>query len=227
MKYIKLKYVLILLFSLFFAVIFWNFFNILSFADSGFNFEGKSKQEKIYPNLSIIQKIKTTDNNFSQVNISVSKFSPKLGDKITLEVKDESCEKVLAKSKIGKLTWSSPNYEKFKFSPIFDSRDKTYCLQFTYIPKQNEQNKKIYLSSYISEESSYINTGKSIEEQKNRTLELKPAYENGSASKNFSKLIDRMSQYKPDYFKRCSLEILFISSFAIIISLFIIMVILI
>ena len=218
MKYFKFNHVLLILSAIFFAVIFWKFFSLLSFPDSGISFEGKSKQEKLYPDTPIIQKITATKNYLSQINVSVGKFSPKSGDKIVLEIADESCEKILTASKIDGFTWSSLGWEKFKFVPLPDSKDKTYCLKFTYVPKEKEQNEKASLSSYALEGSSYTNTGKSIKEQKNRTLELKPAYENESTWQNFSQLISRMSQYKPDYFKSLSLEIIFFLSFMLILA---------
>jgi len=122
------------------------------------------------------------------------------------------------------LTWNYPGYEKFKFKTIRDSKNKTYCLKFTYIPFGKEQDKKAYISSYSAEGYSYINTGKSIEEQKNRTLKLKPAYENDSTWQNFSELSDRMSQYKPDYLKGIYLKTLFTLSFIIIILLVVVII---
>ena len=85
MKYIKLKYVMVILFAFFFAMIAWKFFSFLSFSDSSFDFEGDSKQEKLYPNAQIIQKITATKNNLNQINISISKFSSDFGEKIILE----------------------------------------------------------------------------------------------------------------------------------------------
>jgi hypothetical protein len=190
----------------------------LSFSDQSISFEGDGQQEKLYADSPIIQKITAAENNFSQVNISISKFSGNFGDKIVMEVADESCEKIIHTSKIDAFSWSSPNYEKFRFENIPDSKEKTYCLKFTYIPNGEEQDKKAYISSYSYEGSSYINTGnkKNSGEQENRSLGLKPAYGNGSVWQNFSQLVDRMSQYKPDYFKSLSLEIIFFLSFALI-----------
>lgn len=224
MKYLKLKYILVILFALFFAMIAWSFFSVLTFSDSSLDFEGESKQEKLYPNAQIIQKITATKNNLNQINISVSKFSADFGEKIILEVADENCGKIIAQSKIDAFSWSSPGYEKFKFKTIRDSKNKTYCLKFTYIPFGKEQDKKAYISSYPAEGYSYINTGKSIEEQKNRTLKLKPAYENDSTWQNFSELSDRMSQYKPDYLKGIYLKTLFILSFVLIMLLVIVII---
>lgn len=219
MKYLKLKYVLMILFALFFAMIVCEFFGILSFSDSSLNFEGESKQEKLYPNAQIIQKIIATENNLNQINISINKFSADSGEKIILEVADENCGKTIAQSKLDSFAWNFPGYEKFKFKTIPNSKDKTYCLKITYIPFGKEQDKKAYISSYPAEGFSYINTGKSIEEQKNRTLKLKPAYANDSAWQNFSQLADIISQYKPEFSKGLSLDIIFILSFVLIISL--------
>jgi len=215
---------MVILFAFFFAMIAWKFFSFLSFSDSSFDFEGDSKQEKLYPNAQIIQKITATKNNLNQINISISKFSSDFGEKIILEVADENCEKTIANSSISALTWNYPGYEKFKFKTIRDSKNKTYCLKFTYIPFGKEQDKKAYISSYSAEGYSYINTGKSIEEQKNRTLKLKPAYENDSTWQNFSELSDRMSQYKPDYLKGIYLKTLFTLSFIIIILLVVVII---
>lgn len=218
MKYFKFNRILILLFVLFSGIILWQFFGLLSFADSTFTFEGESQQEKFYPNSPLIQKITAAENNFNQVNVSISKFSPKLGDKIILKIADESCEKVLAKSQIDLFTWKSPSYEKFKFPTLLDSKDKTYCLKFTHILGKFKPKQKAYTSAFLLEGSSYINTGKSPEEQKNRSLKLRPAYGTDSAWQDFSKLSERMAQYKPDYLKNISLEIIFILSFILIIS---------
>ena len=220
MKYSKFNYILIFLFLIFIGIIFCKFFNTLTFSDSSLNFEGDNgKQEKLYPNAQLIQKITATENNLNQIDISINKFSADFGEKIVLEVKDENCGKTIAQSKIDAFTWNSPGYEKFRFKTIPDSKDRIFCLKITYIPFRKEQDKKIYISSYPAEGSSYINTGKSIEEQKNRTLKLKPAYENDSNWQNFSELSDRMSQYKPDYLKGTYLKTLFILSFVLIILL--------
>lgn len=219
MKYFKFNYILIILFLLFSGIIFWHFLGLLSFSDSAFNFDGESQQEKFYPGSPLIQKITAAENNFNQINVSISKFSPKLGDKIILEVADESCEEVLAKSKRDMLNWNSPGYEKFKFPAIADSKDKTYCLKFTHILGMFKPDQKAYISSYPLEGSSYINTGKSIEEQKNRSLKLKPAYGNGSVWQDFSKLVDRMSQYKPDYLKGEFLMLTFSLSILLILAI--------
>lgn len=217
MKSIKFNHILIVLSAIFFGIIFWKFLNLLSFSDQSVSFEEESKKEKMNPNSPIIQKITAKKDNFNQVYVSVNKFSADFGEKVILEVADENCEEIIAQSKIDAFSWNSPGYEKFHFRTIPDSKDKTYCLKFTYVPFKKEQDKKVYISSYPLEGSSLINTGKSIEEQKNRTLKLKPAYENNSAWQNFSHLIERMSQYKPAFFKGFFLESIFILSFVLII----------
>jgi hypothetical protein len=219
MKKIKFNYILIILLALFLGIISWKFLSLLSYPDQSISFEGDSKQEKLYPYFPILQKITAKENNFNQINVSLSKFSANFGEKITLEILDEFCQNILAQSKIDGFTWNSPSYEKFKFKNISDSKEKIYCLKFTYVPRGEGQDKKAYISSYQFDGSSYTNTGnkKNSEEQKNRSLALKPAYETGSTWQNFSKLIDRMSQYKPDYIKGISLEIIFILSLVLII----------
>ncbi len=224
MKFVKFNYILLIFSAIFFAMIAWKFFGILSFSDSSLNFEGESKQEKLYPNSQIIQKITAMENNLNQINISINKFSADFREKIVLEIADENCGQIIAQSKIDAFSWNSPGYEKFRFKTISDSKDKTYCLKFAYVPFEKEQDKKAYISSYPAEGSSYVNTGKSIEEQKNRTLKLKPAYENGSVWKNFSQLTDRISQYKPDFLKGTILEIIFILSLIILIILVLIII---
>ena len=218
MKYLKFNHILIIFFILFSGIIFWQFFSLLSFADSSLNFEGKSQQEKFYPGSPLIQKITATENNFNQVNVALKKFSPKLGDKIILEIMDGSCNSNLAKTQLDIFSWYSPTYAKFRFPAISDSQNKTYCLKFTHILGKFKPDKKAYIPAYSLAGASYINTGKSAEEQKDRSLGLKPAYGNGSTWQNFSQLLDRMSQYKPNYFKGISLEIIFILSFILIIS---------
>lgn len=212
----KFNHILVILVIFFFGIVFWKFFDILSFSDQTLSFERDSKQEKLYADSPIIQKLTITENNFNQINASIGKFSPKTGDKIILEVTDEFCKSILAKSSIGKLSWNHPGYEKFGFKTIPDSKNKTYCLKFTYIPNKQAQDKKVYMSSHAKEGYSYINTGKSPEEQKNRALEIKPAYENGSNWQNFSQLINRMSQYKPDYLKGIFLLTIFTLSIILI-----------
>ena len=206
------------------GIIFWKFINLLSFTDQSTSSERESKQEKMYPNSPIIQKITASENNLNQINISIGKFSADFMEKINLEVNDENCEKIIAQSSINALTWNSPNYEKFRFKTILDSKNKKYCLKFTYIPFKKEQDRRTYISSYEYEGSSYVNTGKSVEEQKNRSLELKSAYENDSTWQNFSELSDRMSQYKPDYLKGIYLKTLFILSFVLVMLLVVVII---
>jgi hypothetical protein len=225
-KKIKFNQIIIILSAIFIGMIFWKFLNLLSFTDQSISFEGDSKQEKFHVDKPIIQKIIATENNFSQINVSIDKFAAEFGDKIVMEVLDESCQNILAESKLDMFSWYSPNYTKLKFKTIPDSKNKTYCLKFTYIPFGKEQDKKPYISSYSYEGASYINTGKSNEEQKNRSLELKPAYNEGSAGNNFSKLIDRMSQYKPNFLKGIILEIIFIAALLLVL-IFIIVILLI
>ncbi len=219
MKLIKFNCVLIVLSAIFLGIVFGKFFNLLSFPDQSVSFEGDSEQEKLSANDPLIQKITAKENYLNQINVSINKFSAEFRDKIVMEVLDESCQKILAESKLDMFSWHSPNYAKLKFKTIPDSKDKIYCLKFTYIPFGKEQDKKPYISSYSYEGASYINTGKSNEEQKNQSLELKPAYGESSAGKNLSKLIDRMSQYKPDFLKGFALEMIITLSLALIIAL--------
>lgn len=204
---------------LFFGLIFWKFFSFLSFSDQTIFPEENTKKEKLYPNSPIIQKISAKENNFDQLNVSLSDFSPKIGDKIILEILDELCQSVLVESKIDIYTWHSSNgFKKFKFKTIPNSQGKTYCLKFTYIPVGVEQDDRAYISSFEFEGLSYINTGnkKISGEQKNRSLKLRPAYDKGSHWQNLSILTDRMSQYKPIYLKGESLEIILFSSLFLI-----------
>lgn len=226
MRFIKFNYILIIVSVIFLVILFWKFTSLLSFSNSNIHFEGDSQQEKLYPNHPLIQKITATENNLNQINLSLSKFSPKLGDKITLEILDETCHNVLAKSKLDIFSWKFPGYEKMRFKSLSDSKGKIYCLKINYLPKGKEQEKKAYISSYVSPDASYTNTGnkKNFGEQKNRTLELKPAYGNSSVWQNFSELIDRMSQYKADFLKGYSLIITFLLSIILIILITVIII---
>ncbi len=217
----KIPNLKLILLSIFIVGFFWiclSFFSSLAFPHSApvFLKDGKAK---LYPNKPISQKFTATDNGLSQLNFALQNADLSLRDKISLELKDENCEKILAKNEINFFTPSAQLYDQFKFPRIANSQGKTYCFSITFEPKNEKNGDYPFINISEADEfkgMSYFNaeTNKTFQ---NRSLVMKTAYANTNLSSNIQELTDRISQYKPWFLKENNL--LFIVFFFIILTL--------
>lgn len=199
---LNLKYVLLAIFIFFLFVVFSQFYSILSFPDMSWNLD---KDEKIdmKPEKPVIQKFIARQDNLSRIEILFgnSKISP--GANIKMQLLDENCSNVIRSKNLEVKSLDSDAAYEFKFSTIKDSKDKTYCLNLNFTPKENKGKKyaRIFTVPNTSPENVYFFDFTKDQEIKNRSLAIRPAYKTESVWKDMEKLNQRMSQYKPWFLK--------------------------
>ena len=188
-----------------------SFYNTLSFPDSGYNFLGTSGKAKLDSGKPITQVFTARENNLNQIKIIIGNFDLILRERIDFELMDPSCENVLARQSANFFTPSPHIYYRFNFPAIPDSAGEKYCFKVTYFSPIDRGSERPYLAISEGEQfrgQSYINEGNS-RVYENRTLQMRPAYTAGSFPGDFSRLNDRISQYKPNFAKGWGLTLLF------------------
>lgn len=215
----RFNIILLVVFLLFLIAVITRFSLTLSFSDSKYAFN-KDGEQKLFPHLPVEQKFIAQKNNLSHLRTAIKDFPKVTSDIIVLEIADANCSKTIAQSKINFWTMYYPGYWDFRFPTISDSAGKTFCAKFTFVPKQSRTKDlpKINISeSQDFADSVVTNMGdtKKGPEFRGQTIIMKPAYSGTTFFQDINILIDRVSQYKPFYFKETYLYIL---SFLLILS---------
>ena len=216
------------LFSLFlsglFAVTLWlvfsDLYKNLILPDFQVNFvEGRDAE--LHPNASITQTFRATKDGLARINLTVNNLSDlKKDETIHIELQDAPCQQTLAEESLDQTFRSPERFHHFDFSPLTQSRDKQYCLRATFLTnydykkkreeveaegkeyKENLPNISAHKNLVYTNET-YANTGE--ERLRDWSLSISPAYTSGNFSDDVMTLIDRVSQYKPPFFKGTSL----------------------
>ncbi len=197
--------------------IFGSFLNHLSFPDSSYHFLGTTNRAKFDPGKPITQVFQAKENNLDQIKIIIGDLDHlRPMEKIVLELAEASCETTIAKDTLTFLTPNPHIYYHFNFPVITDSAGQMYCFKATYFSPFDRGSDRPYLGASEGEAfvgQSYFNES-NYRVYENRTLQMRPAYTAGSLLGDLSRLNDRMSQYKPSFFKGSALTLIF-SSFIV------------
>ena len=213
-KWQKLKnerFVLGMLFVGGLLLISFSFYNTLSFPDSSYNFLGKSGKAKLDSGKPITQVFTAKENNLDQIKVVIGNFDLIFRERIDFELADPACETVLARQSADFLPPDPQIYYRFNFPAIPDSASQKYCFRVTYFSPVDRGSDRPYLAISEGEQfrgQSYYNEGNG-RIYENRTLQMRPAYTTGSFPGDFSRLNDRISQYKPNFAKGWGLTLLF------------------
>lgn len=233
MKTVKLKIILPILFIAILLILLANFFKNLSIPenkyiervtrsfptqDSGYD---KTSPITLYAAYPVTQKIVAGSDDFDQINIAFENFSKLPADSVFFSLGDENCHPLYEK-KLDRLSfWLATDsiYTRLRFPAISDSAGKTYCLQFTFTPAEFRSKNLPRLSTFRSDADSIHNAGKNSKSFNRQSLVFKSAYSQGGILKNTRALLDRISQYKPPFFKGLPLMAILLSSFIFLIFL--------
>jgi hypothetical protein len=184
------------------------FLSNLAFPDSAFS-PKKDKKTNLYPDQAVSQVFRSDRNGLTGLAILFKDNSLGWQDKIILELFDADCEKNLAREEINYFSALIENTEEFKFPPIPGSRDNLYCLKVTFKTASGRTKNfpDIWTNDTQTQGFGYINSGEK-EKTSQRMLALRPLYSQADIGENLQELNQRMSQYKPWFFKDGYLTIL-------------------
>lgn len=197
------------------GLVFWRQF---SFPDSNYKLE-KGRRVELRGGDRVEQLFWVSQDGLTALEILLS---GKLGDKnsrLKLFLKDENCQRVLAKKEIrGEKSFDSKYPYLFNFSRIKHSKNRYFCLEAYFVtPKPSKRDKvRFFVNDYWREEGQkenqelslendllkpYILNGSLEKNKKKHSIFLRPRYRKVGVWQNIDELNKRMSQYKPWFLK--------------------------
>jgi hypothetical protein len=183
------------------------FISGLKFGDSDYNFLGKKDQQKLSIDKPLTQVFTAKKNGLSEVKFHIGNQNLWPGEAIRFELRDARCENILATDSWTPLHGKPLIYTRFDFSQIPDSAEKQYCAYIVYTsPLERKSSDAPHINTNKSLGQSFTATAKN-KVYENETLQMRPAYDSGLPSDAWQ-LVERMSQYKPEYIKGLPLLIL-------------------
>ena len=205
--------ILFALFLLGIVGIFWTFLASFGLGESGYNFLGKTKKVTLSPGAPVTQTFTAHENNLSQVRFVMGNVVLQNNDFLEFRLLDEACSDTIAVKKFGTKPNEQGTYTIFAFTPVVNSKERTYCFSATYFSDEDRKGEKPYLSATdvsdpVFSDRTLTDTNKN-KVYPSQTLFLRPAYTSGSLSGDLSSLVNRLSQYKPEFLKGWSIVILF------------------
>lgn len=211
-KYLTPKKLLLFFAAILLIAVFWKFFSLLSFPDSGILLQ-KGKIIKLRPEATLTQKFSANRNNLAKIEVLLKGSGVKYenGDKVAAKIADENCQKILREGELKDSFLEIQNLHEFSFEPIPDSAGKEFCFLATFLPKKlGTKSLQFYTAG----------------EETGQPYSIRPVYKNSSIIQDLSELNQRISQYKPWFLKHYFLDVIFlvfiISSIGLVVILIII-----
>lgn len=205
------KEILFVIFLLGLAGIFWTFLANFGLGESGYNFLGKTKRISL-SEAPVTQTFTAHENNLHQIHVVLGNADIRSDESLVFRLMDETCRTIIASARFSTEPNQQGIYTLFSFPPIADSENQRYCFSATYSSDKKRDNTP-YLSATDHPDAAFsdrtlteIRKNKTYEHQ---TLFLRPVYTTGSLLGNLWALVERLSQYKPDFFKDWSIVTLF------------------
>lgn len=182
-----------------FMYIFTLFFSGLSFSDSSFNFLGKKDSQRLKKEIGVHQNFTATEDGLTEVKLAIGNLHLLPGEQIRFELRNQECSQILATDSWNVFQPKPKTYLRFHFDRIADSQGKEYC---AFIMYSSPFDRKSSTAPRITTEKIegvqyYVGT----EAQENETLYLRSGYQEETLWQNIWRLIERMSQYKPEWIK--------------------------
>ncbi|MBP6889590.1 MAG: hypothetical protein KBC83_04225 [Candidatus Moranbacteria bacterium] len=199
------KWILCLVFLLTIASIFWTFLTNFGLGESEYNFLGKTKKITLSSGTPITQTFTTKKNGFHQIRVVLGRANIKPGEQIEFRLMDEVCQETLAMKIFHSEPPSQGSYTLFPFPVIIHSENQHYCFSTTYFSDEDRHGEKPYLSATdVPQPVFFDRTLTDTNKNKvyyGQTLFLRPAYTSGHSSGDLWTLVERLSQYKPEFLK--------------------------
>jgi hypothetical protein len=180
------------------------FLRELTFPDSGLVFNDKS-YERVRAGSFVIQEFTAKRDGLSGIKINIEKINQKPGDFVLFKLLGENCEGEIVEKRVASEDINPLRFYNFKFKRLVNSKDKKLCLKIT-----NEANKKeeSEFSIMVSEESEDVYL-KDVEKNKGMLI-MRPSYNNESFLADLTELSQRLSQYKPWFYKKYYWPVVFV-----------------
>lgn len=200
---IKYKVILFFVFLVTILAILFVFMDNLSFSSGEPSF-AKIKKEKMYPSSPITQNFVAERDNLEQIKVALSSPNLSSDDTINLAITDQFCDKVFGKKIITRHTPHQPLFYLINFPEIKDSAGKKFCFTAIY-ETDKEDTRSADLPQILASEIdsfSYSKDKRGQGKMKTGSLVMRPSYGNESAYEELKELNQRLSQYKPWFFKK-------------------------
>lgn len=213
MRYPNQRFILITLFLLGIIAIFLTFLGGFGLGESGYNFLGKTKKVTLAPGEPVMQTFTAHENNLYQIRVVMGKTDLQGKDTLEFRLLDETCQNELALTTYTDKPNKQGAYTIFSFPAIQNSKGKQFCFVVMYSSEENRKSEKPYLSATDAPDSVFADRTLT-DTNKNKvypsqTLFLRPAYTGGSLTDDLWNLVNRLSQYKPEFLKDWSIVVLF------------------
>ncbi|MEK9173674.1 MAG: hypothetical protein AAB845_00205, partial [Patescibacteria group bacterium] len=180
----------------------------LYFPDSDYNFLGKKDRQRLAIDRPLTQVFTSKEAGLSGVKYSIGNINLWPGEALQFELRDAACQKTLATDSWTPLQPKPLIYTRFHFPRIADSQGQTYCAYITYTSSYDRKSSDaphINTSEFPGRSYTLVAKNKVYE---NETLQIRPAYSSGNFFSDLWRLVERMSQYKPNLIKGIPLLIL-------------------
>lgn len=194
--------------------IFGTFLTHFGLGESDYNFLGKTKKVTLAPGMPVFQTFTAKKDNLHQVRFVLGNVSLRHGEHIDLALMDGACTQIIATGEFDTEPTKQGAYTVFSFPPIPTSRDTRYCFAATFFSDNSKKGEKPHLSAtdipdpiFSDRTLTDSNKGKTYD---SHTLFLRPAYTKGSLQADLGSLLERLSQYKPEFLKGWPIVFLFI-----------------
>lgn len=221
LQYLTIKKLLLIVTAILLFLVFFRLANDLSFPDTDWLI-GKDDKIELKDNKKLLQKFTADRDGLSKIEVLLG--SAKIKGSIKMELLDENCEKSLRKSELRTSKLDSDKTYAFKFSQVNDSKNKTFCF---LISSEAEKTGSKYPSVFITN-SPAPSGGMLIEpdfmQSQEKSLSIRPSYENTLVWQDASELNRRISQYKPFFLKHYYLWAIAISFIILSIVLIVILI---
>lgn len=191
-----------------------SFVSSLAFSDSNYNFLGKKDRQKLSVDKPISQVFMAQEDGLSEIKYHIGNLNLWPGEALHFELRDSTCTQIITTNSWTLLKLKPSIYTHFHFSRIADSQGKNYCAFITYTSPYDRKSSDVpYINTSKFPGRSYTVISKN-KVYENETLQIRPAYSSGNFFSDLWRLIERISQYKPDFIKGLPLLILITSVFS-------------
>lgn len=194
-----------------------HFFVTLSFSDSSVYFLDKERLFLAEDTI-LTQRFIAAENHLSSLGIPIDKSAlrPPKGT-LVISLKDSTCQKILATEEINLLHIFYSRIQKISFSPLPESKGRQYCFEAIYSLDETQKREGEFINLWRSPSPQFATTFFSDNAQivKGYSLIFKPYYDTPSAQQSLTRLVQRMSQYKPNIFKGGAIILLSVASFIV------------
>lgn len=183
--------------------------NNLNFSES-FNCQ-QSKQPLLLQDQPIEQTFLISKDNLDEISLKVATYKKNIFGKLNFKIKNPS-NQVIFFQKIDIQDMKDNEFYDIHLKPNILHKEILYTLQISYEDKTPDR-----LAFWISQQNCFsgsLSTGESLVENADLLIHFK--YKQETFKENFFKLINRISQYKPLFFKTEAILLLFTTFFSLL-----------